>query len=121
MGLAACGIQEPATSAASAAEVERLFDDGLEPPTVGITLGSYENRDDAALTARARLAEIIYRAQVTDILPIGADGVAGGWLDVRLGTGFIGPLGFVAGLGMAIFSLTRLKSRRGQGRNDGRG
>jgi len=43
-------------------------------------------------------------------------GVAGGWLDARLGTGFIGPLGFVAGLGLAIFSLTRLKSRRGRGR-----
>ena len=42
-------------------------------------------------------------------------GVAGGWLDVRFGTGFIGPLGFVAGLGLAIFSLTRLKSRRGRG------
>ena len=80
MGLAACGIQEPATSAASAADVERLFDDGLEPPTVGITLGSYENHEDAALAERARLAEAIYRAQVTSILPIAADGVAGGWL-----------------------------------------
>ncbi len=42
-------------------------------------------------------------------------GVAGGWLDARLGTSFIGPLGFVAGLGLAIFSLSRLTGRKGRG------
>jgi hypothetical protein len=44
-------------------------------------------------------------------------GVAGGWLDARLGTGFIGPLGFVAGLGLAIFTLSRLSRRKGRGRS----
>jgi hypothetical protein len=38
-------------------------------------------------------------------------GVAGGWLDAKLGTRFIGPLGFVAGLGLAIFSLSQLAVR----------
>ena len=39
-------------------------------------------------------------------------GVAGGWLDARLGTRFIGPLGFVAGLGLAIYSLSQLAVRK---------
>ena len=39
-------------------------------------------------------------------------GVAGGWLDDRLGTRFIGPLGFALGLGSAIFWLACLANRR---------
>ncbi|RLS45442.1 MAG: hypothetical protein DWH83_00455 [Planctomycetota bacterium] len=35
-------------------------------------------------------------------------GVAGGWLDERLGTTFLGPAGFVIGLGLAILWLSRL-------------
>ncbi|MFZ4638681.1 MAG: hypothetical protein ACOYMC_14835 [Pirellulales bacterium] len=35
-------------------------------------------------------------------------GVAGGWLDTRLGTRFLGPAGFVIGLGLAISWLTHL-------------
>jgi hypothetical protein len=35
-------------------------------------------------------------------------GVAGGWLDERLGTTFLGPAGFVIGLGLAISWLSRL-------------
>jgi hypothetical protein len=42
-------------------------------------------------------------------------GVGGGWLDARLGTSFIGPLGFTVGLGLAILTLARL-----QGAADGR-
>lgn len=80
IALSACGGLDPAESAANAKEVERLFDDALEPPAVGITLGSYEDRADGTFAPRARLAEVIYRAQVTDLLPIAADGVAGGWL-----------------------------------------
>ena len=41
-------------------------------------------------------------------------GVAGGWLDVRLGTSFLGPLGIVAGLGVALFWLTHLKGASGR-------
>lgn len=37
-------------------------------------------------------------------------GVAGGWLDARLGTRFLGPAGFVIGLGLAISWLTHLTS-----------
>jgi hypothetical protein len=40
-------------------------------------------------------------------------GVAGGWLDERLGTRFLGPLGFALGLGSAIFSLAGLAGRPG--------
>ncbi len=36
-------------------------------------------------------------------------GVAGGWVDGRLGTRFVGPLGFATGLGLALYALTRLK------------
>lgn len=43
-------------------------------------------------------------------------GVAGGWLDTRLGTGFLGPAGFVIGLGLAISWLTQLKGRPGRSR-----
>jgi len=43
---------------------------------VGITLGSLEYQDTETFLVRARLAEAIYRAQVTTILPI----ASGGWL-----------------------------------------
>ncbi|NBW96270.1 MAG: hypothetical protein EBR28_05980 [Planctomycetia bacterium] len=39
-------------------------------------------------------------------------GVAGGWLDERLGVRFLGPAGFVLGLGTAILWLARLGRRR---------
>jgi len=39
-------------------------------------------------------------------------GVAGGWLDARLGTGFLGPAGFVLGIGSAVFWLSRLGTPR---------
>jgi hypothetical protein len=42
-------------------------------------------------------------------------GVAGGWLDARLGSRFLGPLGFALGLGSAILWLARLADRS-QGR-----
>ncbi|MEX0671219.1 MAG: hypothetical protein WD060_12275 [Pirellulales bacterium] len=38
-------------------------------------------------------------------------GVGGGWLDARLGTSFLGPLGFTAGLGLSILALVRLQNR----------
>lgn len=43
-------------------------------------------------------------------------GVAGNWLDARLGTSFFGPLGLVAGFSVGILSLARLRSGR-DGRN----
>jgi hypothetical protein len=53
---------------------------------------------------------------VSRIIAIGLSmflpGVAGGWLDARLGTRFLGPLGFVVGLAGALLSLTRLKPRQ---------
>jgi hypothetical protein len=39
-------------------------------------------------------------------------GVAGGWLDQRLGTGWLGPAGFVVGFAAALTWLARLGSRR---------
>jgi len=54
---------------------------------------------------------------VSRIMAIGLSmflpGVAGGWLDARLGTRFLGALGFVLGLATAFLSLSRLTSRRG--------
>lgn len=44
-------------------------------------------------------------------------GVAGGWLDARLGTSFIGPLGFVVGLSLAFYSLWQLATRRRRARS----
>ena len=38
-------------------------------------------------------------------------GVGGNWLDARLGTTFLGPLGFTAGLGLSILALVRLQNR----------
>lgn len=76
LALAACVPAAGPSAPVNAEEVERLFDDALEPPTVGITLGSYENHDTETFVSRARLAEAIYRAQVTSILPI----ASGGWL-----------------------------------------
>ncbi len=74
--LAACTPEGGPESAANAVRVEQLFDDALEPPTVGVTLGSYEARDDETFLERARLSEAILRAQVTGILPM----ANGGWL-----------------------------------------
>lgn len=39
-------------------------------------------------------------------------GVAGSWLDARLGTSFLGLLGLAAGFGVAILSLARLRAER---------
>lgn len=54
-------------------------------------------------------------AWVSRIMAIGLTmflpGVAGGWLDERMGTRFLGPLGFALGLGTALFSLARLSGR----------
>ena len=44
-------------------------------------------------------------------------GVAGGWLDARLGTRFLGPIGFVLGLGSALLWLAQLAGRKGGGRS----
>ncbi|MCE9630510.1 MAG: hypothetical protein K8S94_07315 [Planctomycetia bacterium] len=53
-------------------------------------------------------------AWVSRIMAIGLmmflPGVGGGWLDARLGTSFLGPLGFTAGLGLAILALVRLQA-----------
>jgi len=38
-------------------------------------------------------------------------GVGGGWLDARLGTAFLGPLGLVVGFAAGILSLVRLATR----------
>ena len=43
-------------------------------------------------------------------------GVAGNWLDAKLGTSFFGPLGLVVGFSVSILSLARLRSGR-DGRN----
>ncbi len=55
-------------------------------------------------------------AWVSRIMAIGLTmflpGVAGNWLDARLGTSFLGPLGLVAGFSVAILSLNRLRSER---------
>lgn len=82
LALAACTPAAEPAAPPNAEEVERLFDDALEPPTVGITLGSYENHDHETFAARVRLAEAIFRAQVTSILPIAPQPgtMSGGWL-----------------------------------------
>ncbi len=41
-------------------------------------------------------------------------GVAGGWLDERLGTRWIGPAGFVVGFAGALAWLTSLRPGRGR-------
>ncbi|MFM7245311.1 MAG: hypothetical protein ACKO40_14225 [Planctomycetaceae bacterium] len=60
---------------------------------------------------------MVWVSRITAIgLAMFLPGVAGGWLDVRLGTRFLGPLGFVVGLGTALLWLSRLGSGRGRGR-----
>ena len=44
-------------------------------------------------------------------------GVAGGWLDARLETSFIGPLGFVVGLGLASYVLAQVAVRKRKARS----
>jgi hypothetical protein len=59
-------------------------------------------------------------AWVSRIIAIGLTmflpGVAGSWLDVQLGTRFIGPAGFALGLGTALLWLIQLGNRRGADR-----
>jgi hypothetical protein len=40
--------------------------------------------------------------------------VAGGWLDARLGTGFLGPVGLAIGFVVGLAWLVRLAARRGR-------
>ena len=40
--------------------------------------------------------------------------VAGGWLDARLGTGFLGPVGLAVGFVAGLAWLVRMASRRGR-------
>jgi hypothetical protein len=55
---------------------------------------------------------MVWVSRITAIgLTMFLPGVAGGWLDAKLGTRFIGPIGFVAGLGLAIYSLSQLAVR----------
>lgn len=39
-------------------------------------------------------------------------GVGGSWLDARLGTAFLGPAGFIAGLTVALVWLVRISRRQ---------
>lgn len=59
-------------------------------------------------------------AWVSRIMAIGLTmflpGVAGGWLDERMGTRFLGPSGLVLGLGAAILWLSRLAGGKGRRR-----
>jgi len=59
-------------------------------------------------------------AWVSRIMAIGLTmflpGVAGSWIDARLGTRFVGPLGFAVGLGTALVWLVQLGNRRRAGR-----
>jgi hypothetical protein len=57
---------------------------------------------------------MVWVSRITAIgLAMFLPGVAGGWLDSRLGTSFLGPLGFALGLGSAIFWLASLTGRPG--------
>lgn len=55
-------------------------------------------------------------AWVSRIMAIGLTmflpGVAGSWLDARLGTSILAPLGLVAGFAVAILSLASLRNSR---------
>ena len=56
---------------------------------------------------------MVWVSRITAIgLAMFLPGVAGGWADERLGTRFLGPLGFAVGLGSAIFWLSRLGTPR---------
>lgn len=49
-------------------------------------------------------------ARITAIgLTMFLPGVAGTWLDARLGTTFLGPAGLILGFAVAIATLTRLR------------
>lgn len=56
-------------------------------------------------------------AWVSRIMAIGLamflPGVAGGWLDTRLGTSFLGLVGLVVGFVVAITWLVNLQTKRG--------
>ena len=43
-----------------------------------------------------------------------APAVAGGWLDARLGTGFLGPVGLAVGFMAGLAWLVRLAAGRGR-------
>ncbi|NDC63328.1 MAG: hypothetical protein EBZ59_04920 [Planctomycetia bacterium] len=42
-------------------------------------------------------------------------GVAGGWFDARLGTGFLGPAGFLLGFSAALAWLVQISGGRRRG------
>ena len=53
---------------------------------------------------------MVWVSRITAIgLAMFLPGVAGGWLDQRIGTRVFGPLGFALGLGSTIAWLARLR------------
>lgn len=56
---------------------------------------------------------MVWVSRITAIgLAMFVPGVAGGWLDDRLATRFLGPLGFAFGLGSALLWLASLATKR---------
>jgi hypothetical protein len=53
---------------------------------------------------------------VSRIMAIGLSmflpGLAGGWLDARLGVGFLGPAGFILGFAGGLWQLAAIAKRR---------
>ncbi|MGB8852847.1 MAG: hypothetical protein WCC69_04700 [Pirellulales bacterium] len=58
---------------------------------------------------------VVWVSRITAIgLAMFLPGVAGGWLDSRLGTQFLGLAGLALGFSVAIASLVQLQRRRGR-------
>ncbi len=71
------------------------------------------------MSQRPRISPIgeamVWVSRITAIgLAMFLPGVAGGWLDARLGTRFLGPAGFVLGIGSALLWLSRLGTPGGR-------
>lgn len=57
---------------------------------------------------------MVWVSRITAIgLAMFLPGVAGGWLDARLGTSFLGLVGLVLGVSTAITWLVQLQRRKG--------
>jgi len=56
---------------------------------------------------------LVWSSRITAIgIAMFLPGVAGGWLDERLGLRWLGPAGFVVGFAAALFWLTRVAAGR---------
>ena len=79
-------------------------------PAAGYSLGMPRERSGSAVGEALAWASRIIAVGIAMFLPA----VAGGWLDARLGTAVLGPVGLLLGFVAGLVWLVRMTAGRGR-------